>query len=105
MNQYYKVVITETGRNTLKEQAHTFNVETKSFRTLEGAEAYLFDRYGTIPKRTTRNTIYQDTENEAEEIGFTKSYWNKDMSHNSNSWYQTDWVTITEVKEKPVLIS
>ncbi len=103
---YFKVVITETGRNTLKEQAHIFNTETTTYRTLEGAQQYLIDRYGTIPKRTINNTIYRDLKNgESVEAGFTMSYWNKDISHNSSSWYQTDWVEVTQVEEKPILVN
>jgi hypothetical protein len=103
---YFKVNINETGRNTLKEEAHTFNYISESFKTLEEAKQFLVDRYGTIPKRTFRNTMYRDLKNGSSvEIGFIKSYWNKDISHNSTSWYQTDWVEVTQVEEKTILVN
>ena len=103
---YFKVVITETGRNTLKEQAHIFNDDIAIFKTLEEVKEHLTNRYGTIPKRTNNNTIYRDLKNgQTVKTGFTKSYWNKDISHNSSSWYQTDWVEITQVEETIVLVN
>ena len=102
---YYKVRITETGRNSLKEEASIFNVENQSFKTLEDATAYLKDRYGSIPKLKEGNTIYEDRPGGVPvAVGFLKSYWNKDISHNSKSWYQTDWVIVSGVNEEPVLV-
>jgi len=105
LTNYYKVTITETGRNTLKEQPHIFNAITEDFETLELAKKYLVERYGKIPKLTPNNTIYQNSKDgKAQEIGFIKSYWNKDISHNSSSWYQTDWVTVTKVTENWIIV-
>jgi hypothetical protein len=107
---YFKVSITETGRNTLKDEPHTFNNVIETFRTIEGAKQFLIDRYGTIPKRNRNNTLFRDVKDnkgwvEAKESGFTTSYWNKDISHNSTSWYQTDWVEVTQVEEKTILVN
>jgi len=56
-----------------------------------------------MPRGT--NKIYIDLEKgEAEEIGFIHSFWNKDCSHDSKSWFQTDWITLAEVTEKPILL-
>lgn len=100
---YYKIRIHETGRNSLKEEPVTLNVEVKEVRTLEEVKSYLTDRYGKIPKRTPTNTTYQEPN--ATPIGFVYSYWNKDYSHNTKSWYQTDWVEVTMVVEKPILLN
>ena len=100
---YYKITIDETGRGNLREEARRFNTETAQFRTLEAVQQFIIDRYGKIPKRTGRNTIYRDPD--AQPVGFLYSYWNKDYSHNSESWYQTDWVTVTSVTEEPILVS
>ena len=100
---YYKLTIAETGRSTLRDEPERFNDEVQTFRTLEGIKQAIIDRYGKIPKRHTHNTIYSDY-NGGAAIGFLTSYWNKDWSHNTKSWYQTDWVTVTEVTETPVLL-
>ena len=101
---YYKLQIDETGRNSLKEQVSFFNIIIEKFKELPEVKNYLAERYGKIPKG--RNKIYQDTkQGESLEIGFTHSFWNQDVSHNSKSWFQTDWVSISEVTEKPVLLN
>ena len=101
---YYKLQIDETGRNSLKEQPSLFNTIVKKFRELSEVKNYLAERYDKIPKG--KNKIYQDTkQGESLEIGFTHSFWNQDISHNSKSWFQTDWISIFEVNEKPVLLN
>jgi hypothetical protein len=100
----YKIKITETGRHNLKTAATFFNIkETFSFVTLEEINAFLVNRYGKMPSK--RNKVYvDDKDGNAKEIGFTHSYWNNDISHNSKKWYQTDWIEIVEYTEEPVLI-
>ena len=101
---YYKLTIDETSRNNPKANSQLFNKEVKKFKTVEEVREYLIDRYGKMP--LMRNKVYQDKKDgTTEAIGFLKSYWHKDISHNSKSWYQTDWVTVTEVTEKPVLLN
>ena len=103
--EYFEIRIDETARNSLKEEANLFHEEVKRFKTVEEVKEYLIDRYGKLPNR--RNKIYQDSnEGKHIEIGFTHSFWNKDISHNSKSWYQTDWVEICKVNEdrKPIFI-
>lgn len=100
---YYQIRISETASNTLKEEKHRFNEYSKDLKTLEGVNEFLIKRYGKMPAK--RNKIYVDNEDgTSTEVGFLHSYWNSNRSHNSKSWHQTDWVTITEVVEKPVLI-
>ena len=100
---YFKLHISETGRSSLKECDCLFNEIEQKFETLKEVSKYLIERYGKMP--SMKRKIHIDTVNgESEVVGFTHSYWNRDISHNSNLWYQTDWVTITEVDEKPVLI-
>ena len=102
---YYKLSVVETARNTLKEVPIAFNHEVKTARTLEAIKEAIIDRYGKLPRRTPARTIYRDTANgEAMPVGMMHSYWNRDISHNSPSWYQTDWIEITAVDESPVLL-
>lgn len=104
---YYKLTIDETSRNTLKdEDAQRFNKDVQTFKTLEEVKQAIIDKYGKIPERKISNTIYNDSKpGEPIIVGFLHSFWNKDYSHNSKSWYQTDWVTVTEVTENPVLVN
>ena len=60
MNQI-KVVITETGRNSLKDEARTFNEEKFSFLTIEEVKEFLKDRYGRVPNG--RKKVYADSDN------------------------------------------
>ncbi len=108
--KYYKILISETGRNSLKEEATLFNVVEEVFATLDKVKEFLIERYGKLPCSKSRE-IYRDIVNASKkvtgsvEVGFAYSYWNKDISHISKSWYyQTDWIEITSVVETPILI-
>lgn len=95
-----RIEITETGRNNLKEEPQTFNRENKTVANVEEVKAYLIERYGKIP--TGKNKIYIDTQDgETIETGFTYSFWNQDISHNSAKWYQTDWISFDVVSFQP----
>ena len=99
---YYKIQIDETGRNSLKDKSTFFNSLVKKVTSLEDVKEFLIDHYGTMPGK--KHKIYVDDKNgKSKEVGFLHSYWNQDISHMSKKWYQTDWVTVTEVEEKPVL--
>jgi len=100
---YYKVEINETCRNSLKDNSTLMNTVNKNLRDKEEVEKFLIERYSKLPKG--KNKIFIDTDEGPKEIGFTYSYWNSDFSHNSNKWFQTDWITITKVFEEPVLLS
>lgn len=100
---YYKLKISETGRSSTKGVAQHFNTIIENHPTVERVIESLEKRYGKNPSR--KNKIYVDGKNGVSiVIGFTYSFWNSDISHNSKKWLQTDWIEITEVVEKPVLI-
>ena len=104
---YYKIIIDETARNRPAddiENDRMFNRDVITVKTLEEVKTKLIERYGKLPNR--KRKIYVDDDNgNAKEVGFLYSFWNKDWSHNSKSWFQTDWITIKECKEKVVLLS
>ncbi len=105
--QYYKVHITETGRNKLTygpKPDEIFNEFSEEFMTLESVKEFIIIRYGKLPGME-RKMYTDDVNGERMEIGFLHSYWNKDISHDSKSWYQTDWVTITSITEHLVLLT
>ena len=103
---YYKVHISETARNNPKlevDENRRFNDIVEKFKTLDEVKEFITDHYGKIPKRKDGNTIYRDPNGKP--VGFLHSFWNKDISHNSESWWQTDWIEVTSVTETPVLIN
>ena len=101
MKSYHKITITETGRDTLKDEPKIFNEFSLTFGSLDEIKEYIIDKYGKIPK----SKVYVDDKNGiSRQVGYHYSFWNKDVSHGSKSWYQTDWIEITEVTEVPVLL-
>jgi hypothetical protein len=97
------IQITETGRNHLKDEPSTFNHETIYAKDKDEVKEKLIERYGKMPKG--RKKVYIDTKSgETKVIGFLHSFWNRDCSHNSKWWFQTDWISIVERKDEPVLI-
>ena len=91
-----KIEITETGRGSLRDEAHIFNREYKFFKNVDEVKEYLIERYGKMPNG--KNKIYIDKKDGSKVVcGFLYSYWNYDWSHNSKKWYQTDWISFNEV--------
>lgn len=84
--------ITETSRGSLKGESLIFN-ELILHGTPESLREQLIERYGKFPRG---HKIYIDTPTGAIHCGFTHSYWNRDISHDSKSWFQTDWITFSE---------
>lgn len=97
---YNKLTITETARNSLREEPAIFNRIVETFPRISEVIDFLKERYGKMPKG--KNKI--QCEPNGEVIGFLHSYWNEDFSHASGKWFQTDWIEVTEVYEKPILI-
>ena len=86
----YRLFITETGREYLKAPAEAFNSLNEFFETEQELKDFLIERYGKIPKG--KRKIYVGPNANPKVIGFTYSFWNQDVSHNSHKWYQTDWI-------------
>jgi hypothetical protein len=103
MTENYEVEITETARTSPKADSQNFNTICKRFITLEGLKSYLEERYGKMPKG--RRKIYVDkSDGSTAQVGFLHSFWDRDISHNSESWFQTDWICINKLIIEPVLI-
>lgn len=109
MYDYYELEIVETGRDSLKadpESDYFFNQIRETMKTEEEAANYLMERYGKQLNFEKLRPIYQDDKDgKTHQVGYLYSYWNKDISHNSKSWYQTDWITVVKVtrNDTPVL--
>lgn len=103
MIKYFKVFVDETSKNlgNNKEDYRIFNQYTESFKTLKEVKNWLKEKYQNIKKVK----MYRDKKDGTSyQNGWVYCYKNKDWSHNSESWYQHDWVEIREIKEKLVLI-
>ena len=102
---YFEVEITETACNRPGEESEMFNRIAERFSTHHDVKEFLVARYDKIP--TGKRKIYVDKDGGRETIGFTHSFWNRDISHNAKNWYQTDWVIVSEITEesKPVLFN
>ena len=97
----YSIKIDETARDRLTDKATFFNEFETVVDSLKAVREFLTDRYGRIPHM--RNKIYvDDKDGNPKVIGFLYSFWNKDWSHNSKSWFQTDWIEIREVHSRPL---
>lgn len=101
-----KITITETACNAPSKiyESSIFNVDTINCKDIEEAKIKLIERYGKFNTKTLRK-IYRDTEKSSVEVGYLKSFWNKDYSHNSKNWYQTDWIEINEVTYNSIMIN
>jgi hypothetical protein len=95
-----KLEISETGRNSLKDEPTMFNRIVDEFENIDECKEALKARYGRMPNG--RNKIYTGPNNNPIVVGFLHSFWNKDWSHNSKNWFQTDWISIYEVETKPI---
>jgi len=97
-----EVIITETGRNRPADTPETFNRIKEQFITITEAKEFMESRYGSMPR--CRRKIYTGPNNCSVVVGFLHSYWNRDCSHSSKAWFQTDWVEIYEIERKPITI-
>ena len=85
------------------ETANLFDVAHETVLDIKEAQEFLIDQYGKLPKG--KNKVYvDDKDGNSKVVGFTHSFWNKDMSHNSKPWFQTDWIVAVEVEETPINI-
>ena len=101
----YQLQITETGSERPTghlENATIFNDIFEDFETIEAAREYLIDRYGKMPRGCKK--IYVDSAEGAKVVGFLHSFWNKDYSHDTKNWFQTDWVSLQSITKKAILL-
>jgi hypothetical protein len=100
---YYKIKITETGSTRPQDDDFsTFNFEEIVCENKSEIATKLKEHCG-IKKINKENKIYCDIGSNAIEVGFVRSFWNKDLSHNGKSWWQRDWIEVKEIDEKPCL--
>ena len=103
MIEYIKITIKKTSKpiGSKKENYEIFNVIEHLAKDKKEAREYLNGEYG----KCKREKMYIDDEqNNPKQIGWIYSFKNQDISHNSDYWWQKDWVSITRVKEKEIMI-
>ena len=99
------IVIDETASSSPRtmEQSAGYNQVVIPCINWKQVVEELEERYGKVPKIKSTNLIYRDLPGkEAEQVGFMYSYWNKDWSHNSKSWWQTDWISFYEYEKREI---
>lgn len=101
-----RVIITSTGRNSMKDKPSIFDEETKLFKNREDALKFIKEKYGKVK---TRKPMYvDDKKGKIQKIGYIFGFWNEDISHpyteegKKNRWYQEDWVELREEKYSPI---
>ena len=98
-----RITVESTSRNSLRETPALFDVTHEIVLDVKEAQKFLIDRYGKLPNG--KNKVYvEDKDGNTKVLGFTYSFWNDDISHNSKPWFQTDWITAVFVVETPANI-
>jgi len=90
-----EILISETGASNTRERKSLFNTERITVREAGEIKKILTDRYGKMPGM--KNKVYVDRDGKSVPVGFLHSFWNRDISHNSAPWHQTDWITFQTV--------
>jgi len=103
MIKYFKVLIDETSKpmGNNQEDYRTFNQTSETFKSVKEAKNWLKDKYQNVKKV---KMLRDKKDKSSYQTGWIYCFKNKDWSHNSESWFQQDWVELREVKEKTVLI-
>jgi hypothetical protein len=105
MIKYYEVGVSETSKsinNKINNHYSQFNYETIEFLTIKEVKEYLKEKYGKVK----RVKMYRDKKDGTQyQAGWIYCFKNKDYSHNSESWWQQDWVEAKEVEKTIILIN
>ena len=103
MKKSYEVLVTMTGKavgdkSPKGEGYSVFNEDTHNFLTITEAKTWLKEQYS----QCKREKMYAG---ESQHVGYIYCFKNSDISHDSEAWYQQDWVTVHEKITKPVIIT
>lgn len=102
--RYYELKIIHTGRSAPQvdlEEDRMFDKTIETFESLDELTDYIEQRYGKnlLEKKPDRKIFINTDSETVVPIGRLYSFWNKDISHNSKSWWQTDWIEVAKVGE------
>lgn len=84
-----------TGKNYgSKEDYVCFDTTNENVPSVQSAKKLLKERYG----RCKKIKIYKETKDSKDiHIGWVYCFNNNDISHNSKTWHQQDWVYLNEI--------
>ena len=101
----YQLSIATVYQNSPADESDYGGEETLRFISMADLKQELMKRYPDrdIKGLLNKKKVYVDRDGETQHIGFTISFWNKDISHNSKSWWQTDWVNIEKLTIFPAV--
>jgi hypothetical protein len=94
MSTIIRLEIHETYKNRpANEQWVRGEIINQKFVDEESLKAYLTERYGHVP--SGKKKIFLDRKDgKPIKVGFLHTFWNKDYSYNSKSYYQQDWLSL-----------
>lgn len=97
----YRATIDETACDCPAKRDETVRMGRISLEadSLDELWAKILEHYGmqSRPRIHDSNSVFIDTKEGTKRVGFLRSYWNRDYSHNSKAWWQTDWITFETV--------
>ena len=95
----YELQITTTYASAPGRDVQRGGEEILKFSNINDVIDYIQNRYSrfNIKSLLNKNKVYSDKDAD-NEYGFTVSFWESDISHNTKAWWQTDWVCIEAVK-------
>ncbi|MEA1878667.1 MAG: hypothetical protein U9N86_17630 [Bacteroidota bacterium] len=97
-----EITIECVGKDHLKQETgNLFDIIHETVLDIKEAQEFLIDRYGQLPKGLNK-VFVDDKDGNSKVVGFTYSFWNKDISHNGKSWFQTDWITAAYIEKTPI---
>ena len=115
MINYYKLIITSLAKSVGRPKKQKtdkqvslvsgytcFDERVETFKTEKEALDYLKENY---QKHKKEKMFIDDKEGNAKQVGWIYSFKNKDWSHNSEWWFQQDWVELRKVAEETMIIN
>jgi hypothetical protein len=99
---YYRVHTVCTSAALFSDDYTRFDDKEKYFSTMTEVRKHLKEVYGNC-RRVKMYCESNWSATPGEHCGWIYSFRNKDWSHDSKSWNQKDWVTVTQIYSYPVI--
>lgn len=102
MTTYYEVVIRKTAKAMgSKDFYDNYDIERKTLNTISEVKSFLHDTFGNCK----REKMYQDQiAGDPQHIGYIYCYNTPKCSYDDVPHHNQDWVTVSELKAKTVII-
>lgn len=98
----YDIHITKTSKPLgNKGEYQVFDNEVQNFVTLDEVKNWLSENYSKVKKIK----MYRDQKDKSSvQSGWIYCFKNKDWSHDTEEWYQQDWIEVYQVERTRVLV-